>query len=397
MTETEKRRFQTVEADVKEMEQKIWRHRRKVALIITAVAILAAVFVVAGGIYFIYKEYRAYDVVAELERNDSEATKYESFAGNILRYNNDGAFYADMSDNLIWNQAFEMLNPFTDICENYAAVADMQGTQIYIVNTTGIQGKIATNKPIRAICMARQGTIAVLTQSEGTGYIELYNKNGENLASGEIHVENSGYPLDIALSKDANKLAVSILDISKGKTKTTIAFYNFGAAGQNEIDNMVGSYSYDNAIIPEISFISDDKMAAFGDGQLVFFEGKQSPKQTSVLKLKKEVKSIFYDSEFLGLVYDDEKKENGHKMEIYDSAGKLRLEQDFRMPYQSIEFLDNHEICIRDEYQCEIYTLRGVKKFAYKFDDALYKIFSTKSGRRYTFILDGILQKVKLK
>lgn len=397
MTETEKRRFQTVEADVKEMEQKIWRHRRKVALIITAVAILAAVFVVAGGIYFIYKEYRAYDVVAELERNDSEATKYESFAGNILRYNNDGAFYADMSDNLIWNQAFEMLNPFTDICENYAAVADMQGTQIYIVNTTGIQGKIATNKPIRAICMARQGTIAVLTQSEGTGYIELYNKNGENLASGEIHVENSGYPLDIALSKDANKLAVSILDISKGKTKTTIAFYNFGAAGQNEIDNMVGSYSYDNAIIPEISFISDDKIAAFGDGQLVFFEGKQSPKQTSVLKLKKEVKSIFYDSEFLGLVYDDEKKENGHKMEIYDSAGKLRLEQDFRMPYQSIEFLDNHEICIRDEYQCEIYTLRGVKKFAYKFDDALYKIFSTKSGRRYTFILDGILQKVKLK
>lgn len=397
MTETEKRRFQTVEADVKEMEQKIWRHRRKVALIITAVAILAAVFVVAGGIYFIYKEYRAYDVVAELERNDSEATKYESFAGNILRYNNDGAFYADMSDNLIWNQAFEMLNPFADICENYAAVADMQGTQIYIVNTTGIQGKIATNKPIRAICMARQGTIAVLTRSEGTGYIELYNKNGENLASGEIHVENSGYPLDIALSKDANKLAVSILDISKGKTKTTIAFYNFGAAGQNEIDNMVGSYSYDNSIIPEISFISDDKMAAFGDGQIVFFEGKQSPKQTSVLELKKEVKSIFYDSEFLGLVYDDEKKENGHKMEIYDSAGKLRLEQDFRMPYQSVEFLDNHEICIRDEYQCEIYTLRGVKKFAYKFDDALYKIFSTKSGRRYTFILDGILQKVKLK
>ncbi len=397
MTETEKRRFQTVEADVKEMEQKIWRHRRKVALIITAVAILAAVFVVAGGIYFIYKEYRAYDVVAELERNDSEATKYESFAGNILRYNNDGAFYADMSDNLIWNQAFEMLNPFADICENYAAVADMQGTQIYIVSTTGIQGKIATNKPIRAICMARQGTIAVLTQSEGTGYIELYNKNGENLASGEIHVENSGYPLDIALSKDANKLAVSILDISKGKTKTTIAFYNFGAAGQNEIDNMVGSYSYDNSIIPEISFISDDKMAAFGDGQIVFFEGKQSPKQTSVLELKKEVKSIFYDSEFLGLVYDDEKKENGHKMEIYDSAGKLRLEQDFRMPYQSVEFLDNHEICIRDEYQCEIYTLRGVKKFAYKFDDALYKIFSTKSGRRYTFILDGILQKVKLK
>lgn len=397
MKEIEKKGFQTIEADVKEMERKIWRHRKRVALTITAVAILAAVFLAAGGIYFVYKEYRAYDVLSEIERNDSEATKYESFSGNILRYNNDGAFYADMSDNLIWNQAFEMINPFADVCEDYAAVADMQGNQIYIVSTTGIQGKISTNKPIRAICMARQGTIAVLTQSEGTGYIELYNKSGENLASGEIHVENSGYPLDIALSRDANKLAVSILDISKGKTKTTVAFYHFGAAGQNEIDNMVGSYSYDNAIIPEISFLSEDKMVAFGDGQLVFFEGKQSPKQTSILNLEKEVKSIFYDSDFLGLVYDDEKKENGHKMEIYDAEGKLRLEQEFRISYQSVEFLENHEICIRDEYQCEIYTLRGVKKFAYKFDDALYKIFSTKSGRRYTFILDGIMQKVKLK
>ena len=77
--------------------------------------------------------------------------------------------------------------------------------------------------------------------------------------------------------------------------------------------------------------------------------------------------------------------------------GELRLEQEFKMGYTSIEFLDNHEICIRDEYECEIYTLRGVKRFAYKFDDALYKIFSGKTGKHYTFILDGIMQKVKLK
>ncbi len=84
-------------------------------------------------------------------------------------------------------------------------------------------------------------------------------------------------------------------------------------------------------------------------------------------------------------------------MEIYDMTGKLRLTQNFKMSYQEIEFLDNHEICIRSEYACEIYTLRGVKKFSYRFDDALYKLFSSRSGTRYTLILDGSMQKIRLK
>ena len=67
------------------------------------------------------------------------------------------------------------------------------------------------------------------------------------------------------------------------------------------------------------------------------------------------------------------------------------------MDYQDIEFLKNHEICIRNEYECEIYTLRGVKRFSYKFDQALHKIFSDSLSRRYTFILDDAIEKVKLK
>lgn len=397
MTDKGKQGFYTVEANVNVMKQKIRRHRRRIAFGIAAVIIIAAVSAVSAGLYFTYKEYQDYKVLSEIERSDSEATKYESFSGNILRYNNDGAFYTDMSDNLIWNQAFEMQNPFAEICKSYAAIADLQGNQIYIMDTAGIQGEVSTNKPIYAVCVASQGTIAVLTQENGTSYIELYNKNGESLASGEIHAANSGYPLDIALSDDANKLAVSILDFASGEAKTTIGFYNFGSAGQNKIDNIVGSYSYDNAIIPEISFVSNDRMICFGDSQIIFFEGKQSPEPVNVLETEHEIKSIFYDSEYFGLVYDSGDAAGSHKADIYNMQGELRLEQEFKMGYTSIEFLDNHEICIRNEYECEIYTLRGIKRFAYKFDDALYKIFSGKTGRHYTFILDGIMQRVKLK
>ncbi len=397
MTDTGKQGFYAVKANVEELEQKIRTHRKKIALSIAAVIIIAAVFTATAGIYFTYKEYDGYETISKIERSDSEATTYKSFAGNILRYNNDGAFYTDASDHLIWNQAFEMQNPVSDICGDYAAIADLQGNLIYMMHTSGMQGQIKTAHPIEAVSMARQGTTAVLTQADGASYLEVYNKAGDILASGEIHIANSGYPLDIALSSDARKLAVSILDISKGTAKTTVAFYNFGSAGQNEIDNMVGSYSYDDTIIPDIHFLSDDKMIAFGDNRVLFFEGRQSPKETSTLKLEREIKSIFYNEEFFGLVSGDKDSGKKHKMEIYDMTGKLRLTQNFKMSYQEIEFLDNHEICIRSEYACEIYTLRGVKKFSYRFDDALYKLFSSRSGTRYTLILDGSMQKIRLK
>lgn len=397
MDDIRKQGFHAVESGVEEMEQKIRQHRRKIAIRIVMALVTLAVLAAAAGIYFMLKEYRQYEVRSEIERLDSEATKYESFAGNILRYNNDGVFYSDMEDNLIWNQAYEMQNPFVSFCENYVAIADLQGNHIYIMNTVAAQGEITTNKPIEAICVARQGTVAVLTQADGTSYLELYNRRGENLASGEIHVANSGYPLDIALSNDANKLAVSILDIGQGKAKTTVIFYNFGAAGQNEIDNMVGTYSYNDTVISQIEFISNDKMIAFGDNKVIFFEGRQNPEEVLSIDLEKEVKSIFFDNSFFGLVYGSDAGHMAHKIDVYDMEGKLRLEQEFKMPYQSIEFLENHEICIRDEYECEIYTLRGVKRFAYKFDHALYKIFSGGIGRRYTFILDGVMEKVRLK
>lgn len=39
-------------------------------------------------------------------------------------------------------------------------------------------------------------------EDDGTSYLALYSKSGEQLAEGAIHVENGGTPLAIALSAD---------------------------------------------------------------------------------------------------------------------------------------------------------------------------------------------------
>lgn len=397
MEDKRKQGFHTVETNMEELENKIRNHRRKVVRRLAIIIIIGVILLCAGKIYLDLKSYDGYEVISKIERVDSAATRYIEFNQNILRYNNDGAFYADSADNLIWNQAYEMQNPATSTCEGYVAVFDKHGNMIYIMDTIGVQGEIETNRPIEAVCVANQGSVAVLTRQDGTSYLEVYNKKGESLASGEIHMANSGYPLDIALSNDANKLAVSMLDINEGKTKTTIAFYNFGSVGQNEIDNIVSSYSYKNTVIPEIGFSSNDRMIAFGDNQVIIFEGTQKPEETVALKIKKEIKSIFYDEDYFGLVYSNADAKDTHKVKIYDMKGKEKLEKDFDMPYSNIEFLGNNGICITSENTCNIFTLRGVEKFRYKFDTPIFKVISGKNDRYYTFILNGVTERVRLK
>lgn len=397
MADNRKVGFRTVDNDVDDLKIKIRQHRIKLLRRTIGVVFLLAIIFGGYEIYSRLRNYDDYSVQSRIQRDDSSTTNFELFQGNILKYNNDGAVYTSLSENLIWNQAFEMQDPIVSICGNYVAIADQQGTTVYILDVNGLLGQFETSMPIESICVASQGTIAVLTQKDGTSIIQLYDKEGKKIASGAIHIENGGSPMDIALSMDATRLAVTMVDISTGIANTTIAFYNFGSVGQNEIDNIVGSYSYENTIIPEIEYLENDEMLAFGDSQIIVFEGEQKPKEKNTVKLEKEIQSIFYDSEYFGVVYSNEDKNETYTMEIYDFKGNQKISEKIDLNYDKIYFLQNHEVCVQSQSACAIYTDKGVQKFYYSFDDAIYKVLSGTTGRSYTFILNGFTEKVRIK
>lgn len=395
--EKKKQKFRTVQTDTEELNKKIRAHRikiLKITLFFTALLIL-----LAGAImlYFKLKEYTAYEVLEGMERTDTIAAKYISFKDGIIKYSNDGATYTNNADELIWNQTYEMQDPIVDICEDYVIFGEKGGKNIYILNSEKLQGNIETTMDIVSVRVANQGTAAVLMQKDGISYIRLYDKDGNQLAGGQISIKNTGYPLDIALSNDAIKLAVSMIDINEGNIKSQITFYNFGSVGQNEIDHMVGSCSYSDMVIPQIEFVTNDRMLAFGDSKVYIFEGTQKPAQTKEIDLKTEVKSLFFNKDYFGIINNNEDEENTRHMEIYDTKGGHILSKDFALDYDTVEFLANNEICIRNEKECQIYNTYGVKHFAYKFDSPLYKIISGASSREYTFILEDTVEKVRLK
>lgn len=398
MAENNRSGFHTVkEPDMKEYKQKIREHRLKILKRVTVFLTIFILLLIGAWLFLTLRHYDTYEVISTLERSDAEATRYEEFQRNILKYSNDGAIYTDWNNELIWNQAYEMSNPQLDICGNYLVIYDKRGMLIHIFNAEGLQGIIETTMPIDQVCVASQGTVAVLMRKDADGYLALYDKKGKKLAQGEIHGEKTGYPVAIAFSQDAVKLGVSMLDINDGKVKSTVAFYNYGSVGQNEIDRIVGVTTFDDMVIPEMEFVTNDKMVAFGDSEILIFEGAQKPQLKQEIPLEKEVKSIFCNENYIGIVTNNEEEAVTHHIAVYNSEGKTVMEKDFSLGYSNIEFLSNDEICILDTHACDIYTIRGTYKFHSEFDQELYKVIPGNSTLNYMFVLSDAIESVRLK
>ena len=397
MGDRTKNNLHVVQTDWDEIEEKIRTHRfrrmRRTALI---VAICIAAFIVYY-VAMLRMTYDEYSVTEEITRSDTSATHYMAYGDGYLKYSNDGASYVSLKNTILWNQGYEMENPMVSICQSYVAIADREGETIYVLNEDGVQSEIIVNMPISRVEVASQGTVAVLMEESGTGYLSLYDKNGDQIAEGAIHAENSGIPMDIALSANGKNLAVSIVDVSSGAAQTTINFYNFGTAGQNEIDNLVGTFICEDTVLSKLFYMDDSVLLAFGDQGVITFAGSSSPKEAGRLKTDDEIQSVFYDDSYFGLVYIDTTKDAGRIIKIYDGDCNEQVSIETEFSYDSIGFLENHEICLMNSAQCRIFTLGGLQKFTYDFEDEIIAVFHESGFRNYVILKEDVTERVRLK
>ena len=290
-----------------------------------------------------------------------------------------------------------MQEPTVSICQKYVAFADSDGKEIYVMDDSGTQGKFKVTMPVIKMDVSAHGTVAVLMEDDGTSYLALYSKSGEQLAEGAIHVENGGTPLAIALSADGQKLAVSSMDIHDGSVKSTVSFYNFGAVGENKVDHIVASYSYADTVIPELTYIGSDHVLAFSDKGVYTFTGSTEPKEGPKKETDEEIKGVFYDESYFALIFAAGKDEAKRRVEVYNMkcSQQVTFETDFS--FEEAQFLDNHEICLTSENACALYTLGGREKFYYEFENRLCAVTHVSGYRRYAFVMEGKTEQARLK
>jgi hypothetical protein len=149
-------------------------------------------------------------------------------------------------------------------------------------------------------------------------------------------------------------------------------------------------------LIPEIEYVSEDCMVAIGDTEIVVFDGSQKPEVSAEIFLTGELESVFYDEKYIGTVQSNYDEEGTHHIQAYDMRGKSIMEADTALAYDSIEFMSNHEICVKNNYECTIYTIHSIEKFSYTFDREIYKILPQGIGANYIFIMEGTTEEVRL-
>ena len=361
--------------------------------------ILATIILVIFAAYYLYRAfatYEDYEVTATVERADAEQTEYVDFQENLLSYGRDGAFYTDYSGNLLWNATYEMSKPKVKICRERLLIYDKGGTKMIIQSMMGNEGNIATTLPIVDADVSAKGQVAVLMQDGNTGYVQLYASDGTKLASGELHTQNTGYPISIGLSSDGKKLLVSLINLNAGDVKSTLLFYDFGSAGAQKDDNIVGKYSYSNMIIPEVDFVAKDCAIAIGDGEIVVFGNGSTPSVKSEKFFSGQLKSVFHNDNYYGVVKANG-EDGGNILEVYNMSGTHRFEKEIGASYTDVEFTKTNEVLLSDGQQVVIYSLLGVKKFDHTFAEGVRQIIPWESRQTYVLIKNDKMERIRLR
>lgn len=342
------------------------------------------------------KVYTESTVVFTTEVHITQDSTMVPFAGHLLTYSKDGAGCMDIRGNAIWNQTFEMQNPIVDICQNVAAIGDYNGRTIYVMNTSGIMGSITTNRPLRDFCVASNGVVAVVLDDTDVTLICLYDSQGQELVKFRTTMKDSGYPVSVSISPSGELACVSYLFVDSGQMKSSVAFYNFGPVGKNNVNNYVSGYDYLNSIVPLTSFLDNSSVFAVSDDRIMFFNGAQKPVSIAEKLLADSVQGVYYGSEYIGLVFNSTQSTNRYRLEVYHKSGELKQSIEFDIDFRDILFHED-QIIIYNESECRIYNSNGAEKYSGSFPKSVLLLIPQNSMRRYMVVTPDSIDTIELK
>lgn len=389
----EKREKDTARINYRE---KIKSHKFTIFYRTVLVIILLAAIGAALYIQWENKVYTESLVVASVETSITQDAKLMPFAGYLLNYGKDGAGCMDTKGNAVWNQTFEMQNPIVDICQDVVAIGDYNGRTIYIMNTEGPVGSITTNRPIRNFCVAANGVAAVVLDDTDVTLIYLYDSQGNELVHFRTTMKESGYPVSVSISPSGELVCVSYLFVDSGQMKSSVAFYNFGAVGQNSTDNYVSGYDYLDTIVPFVRFLDNKSVFAVSDDRIMFYGGAQKPVSIAENLINEDVQSVYYGDEYVGLVFNSTESSNRYRLDVYHRSGELAQKIEFDMEYSDILFHED-QIIIYNETECCIYNTNGIEKYSGNFSRSVRTLIPLKSSYSYMIVTPDSIDTIELK
>jgi hypothetical protein len=367
-----------------------WAVRRRIALVVLVVLVL-------GG-FWLYNRihtFTDYVITDSYENEVASGTEYVSVGKNIYRYNSDGVSCVSRKNVLKWSLTYNMQAPIIDICEDKLVIAEQQGNQIYIVDADGQVGNFETLLPILKVRVSSQGIVAVVLQEDDVTWVNLYEADGTSIASDKTTVTESGYPLDIDLSPNGQKLAVSYLTVEDGIVRSDVVFYDFGTVGQSKENYIVSSISYQETVIPELYFTDNSRAIAIADDGYIVFTGSDAPEESTRVNFEEEIISTFHDEDGIGFLFRSDQEDYDYRMELYNYRGKRKMSKDINASFDRIK-MENDQILLYSSTGCSVFTTSGQERFVSSYEKEISELFYFSEFRRYLVVTKDSFDRIRI-
>lgn len=362
--------------------------------------LLAALF--AAGAYLIYyvsstRSYAGASYTKTADMITQEGTWYEALGGSVVSYSADGASCMDASGKSAWSITYEMQQPMVSVNGTIIAIGDYNGSEIHVLNSQKELCKINTNMPLRALYASAGGEVAAVLADTKATWIYLYKADGSEIAYFKTTMKQSGYPAAAAISPKGQLAGVSFLTMGSTQANSSIAFYNFGAVGQNTSENNVAGFNFDNQIFPYLTFLDATTSVGVSDSQIVFFNGDEIPEQGKTDTFgDAQVEAVYTGDKLIAVVLAGAGDQAQHTMRIYNAAGEKVSQITFSMEYTDVQIANGH-VFVYNAQKLQVYSPDGTKKYDGEFKmDVVKLIPSAGQANKMLLVTENSLESMTL-
>ncbi len=332
----------------------------------------------------------------EPERNTADETD-EALGGSVVSYSADGASCMDASGKSAWSITYEMQQPMVSVNGTIIAIGDYNGSEIHVLNSQKELCKINTNMPLRALYASAGGEVAAVLADTKATWIYLYKADGSEIAYFKTTMKQSGYPAAVAISPKGQLAGVSFLTMGSTQANSSIAFYNFGAVGQNTSENNVAGFNFDNQVFPYLTFLDASTSVGVSDSQIVFFNGDEIPEQGKTDTFgDAQVEAVYTGDKLIAVVLAGAGDKAQHTMRIYNAAGEKVSQITFGMEYTDVQIANGH-VFVYNAQQLQVYSPDGTKKYDGEFKmDVVKLIPSAGQANKMLLVTENSLESMTL-
>ena len=381
---------------VDEVRERLRAYRKKKGNRIMVGAAAALLLLVGFVLYQNFRHYSGVSLSPGARFLSEEGAEIINMNGYIVQYSRSSAGCWNTRGEQQWIETYDMQQPRAAVEGEVLAIADIEGYTVLVFDKEGLRGTISTERPIHSFCLSECGEVAVIMNETNATWIRLFSSTGREIAYLVRHMSIHGYPIAMAISPGGERLTISSLEIVDGVIKTDMAFHSFGEEGADKENNLLGESEFSGEVFPFTHFMDDDTFVAVSDSRLAYYNIGKELKNTVSNMISEEIRGIYYNSQYMGLLFTDTSGDHQYRLDLYDRNGDKKSSVGFTMDFTTLQIVGGC-IYLNNDQELQIYTIRGREIFNGSIGTTVRAVIPSAQARRMTIVTESEIETLRLK